>query len=52
VALVLLGPSFDGVALMSILDLTTLQGHAVLAMSLESQVIFHRLKETGDLFLR
>jgi hypothetical protein len=49
VALVLLDPGLDGTAGLPDVDLTTLAGHAVHTRSLESQVILHRSKETGDL---
>jgi hypothetical protein len=49
VALVLLDPGLDGTASLPNLDFTTLTGHALQARSLESQVILHRPKETGDL---
>jgi hypothetical protein len=48
VALVLLYPGLNGTAGLPDVDLTTLAGHAVHTRSLESQVILHRPKETGD----
>jgi hypothetical protein len=47
--LVLLDCGLDGMASLTDVDLTALAGHAVHTRSLESQVILHRLKETGDL---
>jgi hypothetical protein len=51
VVLVLLDLGLNGMASLSTGDLTTLTGHAVHARSLESQVVLHRLKETGDLLV-
>jgi hypothetical protein len=49
VALVLLDPGLDRTASLPDVDLTTLTGHAVHTISLESQVILHRPKETRGL---
>jgi hypothetical protein len=49
VAQVLLDPGLNGTASLTDVDLTTLTRHAVHARSLESQVVLHRQKETGDL---
>jgi hypothetical protein len=49
VALVLLDPGPDGMACLPDVYLTTLAGYAVHTRSLDSQVILHRPKETGDL---
>jgi hypothetical protein len=47
--MVLFDPGLSVTADMPIVDLTTLTGHAVHTRSLESEVIFYRPKEFGDL---
>jgi hypothetical protein len=47
VALVCLDPGLEGTAGLPDVDLPTLTGYTVHTRSLESQVILHRLKETG-----
>jgi hypothetical protein len=49
-ALVLLDAGLDGTVGLPDEDLTTLAVHVVHTRSLESQVILHRLKETGIFF--
>jgi hypothetical protein len=49
VLLVCLDPGFNGTSSLPSVNLTTFAGYAVNAWSLESQVILHGLKETGNL---
>jgi hypothetical protein len=49
VVLVFLDPGLAGMAGLPNVDLTAFTGHAAHTRSLDFQVIFHRLKEAGDL---